>query len=207
MAKVKPDFKRLPVADKVIRGQQIVGSLTGNEGFPTPNPPLAQITAAIDGLQTAITGAQVARQTARAKTAEQNDKEAALDQLMTQLAAYIESVSGGDETMIKTAGVGIRSAASASDDLSAPTGLSATAGDHDGEVDLHWNRIARARSYVIERSADPPTDSSWAHVKVVTTSSATVGSLTRGTKYWFRVAAISAGGQSGWSEPATRIAP
>ena len=46
MAKGKLDFKRLPVADKVIRGQQIVGSLTGNEGFPTPNPPLAQITAA-----------------------------------------------------------------------------------------------------------------------------------------------------------------
>jgi Fibronectin type III domain len=207
MAKVKLDFRRLPVADKVIKGQQLVASLTGNASFPTPHPPLAQITAAIDGLQMAVTDAQVARQAARAKTAEQNDKEAALDKLMTQLAAYIESTSGGDETLIKAAGADVRSLAASSEGLTAPTALAATEGDHNGEIDLHWNRVNRARSYVIERSADPPTDSSWTHEKVVTTSSATMSGLTRGAKYWFRVAAIGASGQSGWSDPATKIAP
>jgi hypothetical protein len=31
--------------------------------------------------------------------------------------------------------------------------------------------------------------------------------LTTGKRYWFRVAAVSAGGQSGWSEQATKVVP
>ncbi|HEV7473405.1 MAG TPA: fibronectin type III domain-containing protein [Pyrinomonadaceae bacterium] len=40
-----------------------------------------------------------------------------------------------------------------------------------------------------------------------TKSSFTVTGLTPGTRYWFRVAAVGAGGQSGWSDPASKIAP
>jgi len=205
--KVKLDFRNLPLAEKVVRAQQLVASLTNNSHFPTPNPPLAQITGAIDSLQNTMVEAQTLRQAARAKTAEQNEQEAALNQIVSQLIGYIENVSAGDEKLILSAGVDVRTPSSSSGDLSAPTGFSATAGDHDGEIDLHWNRVSHAKSYVIERSLDPPTDTSWAHERVVTTSSTTVGGLTRGAKYWFRVAAVGANGQSGWSDPATRIAP
>ena len=208
MAKVKLDFNRLPIAEKIVKAKQIVTNLTGNPDFPSPNPPLAQVTATINALQAAVVETQAARQTARAKTAEQNDIEDKLDQEITQIGGYIESASGGDETKIIAAGVGIRATASAGrGELTAPTGLSATEGDHDGEISLHWDRVGSARSYVVERSADPPTETSWAHEKVVTTSSTTVSGLTRGAKHWFRVAAIGASGQSGWSDPATKIAP
>ena len=208
MARIKLDFKGLSTADKVIRAEQIVASLTGNPNFPTPNPPLAAVTTAINGLRTAIVEAQTARQAAQAKTVAQNDSEDELDKVMRQIAAYIENVSGGDEKMILSAGVSVRSPSTAtSDTLAAPTGLSATEGDHEGEIDLHWNSVKRARSYVVERSADPPGDTSWSQTQVVTNSSATVSGLTRGAKHWFRVAAVGANGQSGWSDPATKIAP
>jgi chitodextrinase len=93
------------------------------------------------------------------------------------------------------------------DVLNAPAALAATAGDHDGEIDLHWDKVGKARSYVVEMSADPPTNSSWQHKAVSLKSQATVEGLTSGTKYWFRVAAVSTTGQSGWSDPATKIAP
>src|SRR5947209_923393 len=164
MARVKLDFKGLPPAEKVIRAEQIVASLTDNKNYPTPNPPLADVTTAINGLRTATVEAQQARQLAQAKTAAQNDSEDALDRVMRQLAAYIENVSAGDEALIRSAGVSIRSAAAATPDAAtAPTALSATEGDHDGEIDLHWNRVNRARSYIVERSADPPSDASWTH--------------------------------------------
>lgn len=207
MAKVKLDFKRLPISDKIVRAQQIVRNLTGNPDFPTPNPPLAQVTAAIQLLETKAVSAQAARQAAQAATAEQNDAEAALDRVMDQVGGYIESVSSGDEAKIISAGVSVRSSTSAPRELTAPSALAATEGDHDGEIQLHWDRVGAARSYVIERSPDPPTDASWVHEKVVTTSSTTISGLTRGAKYWFRVAAIGASGQSGWSDPATKIAP
>lgn len=38
MAKVKSDFKRLPIAEKPVRARQIVKNLTGNPDFPNPNP-------------------------------------------------------------------------------------------------------------------------------------------------------------------------
>jgi len=40
-----------------------------------------------------------------------------------------------------------------------------------------------------------------------TKSTTTIDGLTSGTRYWFRVAAVAALGQSGWSDPATKIAP
>jgi hypothetical protein len=208
MAQIKLNFKDLSPADKATRADQIVANLAGNAHFPTPNPPLATVTAAANALRTALVEARTARQESQAKTAAQNDREDDLDKIMRQLAAYIENVSAGDETMIKSAGVSVRSpTATSADGLAAPTALSATEGDHDGEIDLHWNSVKRARSYIVERSPDPPTDSSWTQVQVVISSSATVSGLTRGAKHWFRVAAVGSGGQSGWSDPATKIAP
>jgi len=208
MARIKLDFKGLAPADKIIRAEQIVASLTGNPNFPTPNPPLAMVTNAINTLRTSIVDAQKARQESQAKTADQNRNEDTLDQIMRQLAAYIENVSGDDEAKIRSAGVSIRAAATpATDPLTAPSGLSATEGDHEGEIDLHWNSVKRARSYIVEHSADPPSDTSWSQSQVVVASSATVSGLTRGAKHWFRVAAVGSVGQSGWSDPATKIAP
>ena len=88
-----------------------------------------------------------------------------------------------------------------------PGDFTATGGDHDGEMDLSWDSVPRAKSYIIEMSVDPPTATSWTHAGVSTKSSFTVTGLTSGTRYWFRVAAVSTGGQSGWSDPAMKIAP
>ena len=208
MVRIKLDFRNLSVPDKVIRAQQSVASLTGNPNFPTPNPPLATVTAAIDTLQTSIVDAHKARDASLVKTAAQHDNEAKLDQLMRQLAGYIESVSDGDEVKIRSAGVSIRSAATPSTDtVSTPANISLTEGDHEAELDMSWNSVKRARSYVIQHSADPPTDTSWTQIQVVTASSTTISGLTRGAKHWFRVAAVGSSGQSGWSDPAMKIAP
>jgi hypothetical protein len=88
-----------------------------------------------------------------------------------------------------------------------PANLSATAGDRDGEIDLSWEAVSGAKSYVIEQSLDPVTATSWAHAGVSTRSSQTIDGLNSGTRYWFRVAAVNGIGNSGWSDPAMKIAP
>lgn len=206
MAKVKLDFKRLPISDKIIRARQIVANLTDNPDFPNPIPPLAQLTTTIDALEAKVVETQASRQAARANTAAQNDMEDQLDQEIDQLGGHIESASGGEEAKIIAAGVSVRATA-VSHAVTAPAAFSLTEGDHNGELAAHWDRVPGARSYVLERSADPPTATSWVHEKVVTTSSTTIGGLTSGVRYWYRVAAVGSGGQSGWSDPATKIAP
>jgi hypothetical protein len=208
MAKVKLNFSKLPIPEKLSRAQQIVGSLTGNANFPAPQPTLAQITDAINDLQNAANTAQKARQAAKTATSEQETKEDTLDQLITQLGGHVESVSGGDETKILSAGMDVRAPnAPGIDPPSMPTAAALSEGDHAGELDMQWDKVSGARSYIVQISPDPPTLTSWQQATVVARSQATLGGLTSGTRYWARVAAVNTNGQSGWSDPATKIAP
>jgi hypothetical protein len=207
MAKVKLNFRRLSVTEKIAKAQQIVTALTGNASFPNPNPPLATITAGANGLSGTYTTTQAAKQALKTAVADQSAKEDSLDQMISQIASYVESVAGADEALINSAGMDTKAAASAPSMPDTPTSLESTVGDHDGQLDLSWDPVSGAKSYVIQQSADPPTATSWTHNSTSTKSSTTVDGLTSGTRYWFRVSAVGAGGQSGWSDPATKIAP
>lgn len=209
MAKIKLNLKSLSATDMIAKARQIATALTGNPNFTNSQAMVTQITAAADAAETAHADSQAARQTSLTKTSISREMTDALAGTMRQAAAYIESVAGDDESIILSGGVNVKSSAPAtsSGDPAPPAGLHATASDHEGEIDLAWDRAENAKSYVIERSADPPTATSWAHETVSTKSSATIDGLTSGTRYWFRVAAVTSGGQSGWSDPAAKMAP
>jgi hypothetical protein len=207
MSKIKLNLHNLTITEKIARAQQIISAMTNNPHFASPQPALADVTAAINDLDAAYLATQTARQEAKNRTGVQNQKEEALDAALTQLAGYVESVSGGDEAKITSAGMDLRAAQTATGDLPAPEALDATPGRRDGEIELSWDRVDKARSYVVERSPDPPTAASWQHASISTKSQATVAALTSGTKYWFRVAAVGPSGQSPWSHPVARVAP
>lgn len=208
MAKIRLNFTRLPLSEKIAKARQIVTALTGNASFPTPTPGLATVMTAIDDTAAAAAAAQQARQIAKQKTSIQHAAEELLGKLISQLAGYVESVAGDDEKLILSAGMDMRErSVSGTEPPVQPQALAASAGDHDGEVDLAWDKVSGAKSYVIERSGDPPTSTSWTHSGVCTRSAFTVSGLTSGARHWFRVAAVSANGQSGWSDPATKMAP
>lgn len=208
MSKIKLNFRNLPIQEKNAKARTIVTSLTGNPNFPTPTPALAVITAAIDALETSAATVQSTRAKLKTDVSEQSANEDVLDGIMSQLVGYVQSVAGDDETKIHSAGMDARSAKGpSSSDPTLPEALSATVGDHDGEMDLSWDPVPKAKSYIIQVSVDPPTDTSWKQAGVSTKSSFTVTGLTPGARYQFRVAAVSTGGQSGWSDPAIKIAP
>ncbi|HKS30191.1 MAG TPA: fibronectin type III domain-containing protein, partial [Pyrinomonadaceae bacterium] len=165
------------------------------------------LTGAINDLESTHSAQQSAKQQAKALTTDLSEKEEILNSTLNQLAAYVESVSGGDEQKIQSAGMDVRAPGTATGALPAPDGLNATQGDMEGEIDLSWDKVDRARSYVIEQSTDPVTATSWQHAAVSTKSQTTIDGLTTGTKYWFRVAAVGPQGQGPWSNLAFKIAP
>jgi hypothetical protein len=208
MAKIRLNLGSLTIAEKIAKALQIVTSMTGNARFATPSPALPTITTAANELKTAADDVQAVRQLGKEKTAVQNQKEDTLDKLLTQLSGYVESVAGDDEQLILSVGMDMRaSAVASSSPPTQPQGVSATAGDRDGEIDLSWDPVTGAKSYVIEQCLDPSTANGWTHGGVGTRSSFTAQSLNSGTRYWFRVAAINVNGQSGWSDPTMKIAP
>lgn len=206
--KAKLNFRGLSIPAKIAKAQQVVAALTGNANFPNPHPPLADITGVINATQSKSAERDATLQRGRTQTTELGALEDQLDALMNQIVSHVDSVSAGDEAKILSAGLDTRAAATATTQPpSPPAALDATAGDRDGELDASWDTTAGAKSYIIETSEDPPTPTSWKHAGVSTKSRFTIKGLQSGKRYWIRVAAINSAGQSGWSDPATKIAP
>jgi hypothetical protein len=207
MGKIKLNLYHMAIPEKLQYIRQIVTSLTDNANFTNPEPTLADITAAVNTLEAAYNAANTARQNAVSLTSVMSDTESALDVLVVKLSNYVENKSDGDEAKIQSAGMTLRSKPSPVGAMTAPTALTATASDSDGEVDLSWDAVRGAKSYPAEVSLDPPTQTSWTPAGISTKSYMTVKRLKSGTKYWFRVAALGAAGQGPWSDPATKYAP
>ena len=206
MKKVVVNLKFLPIPEKVEFGRQVKISMTGNAYFANPAPTLTALDTACTDLETAYNNAEQTRLLSKSKTVIQNQKETAFNDLMNQLANYVENASNGDEAKIKSSGMNAKAkAVKSAAVLSKPENLSATTGDKSNEVDLHWDKTAGSYSYEIEICPDPIDDTKWQHTKTVTKTSATVSELTSGQRYWFRVAAVSAQGESGWSNPVSKI--
>jgi hypothetical protein len=71
---------------------------------------------------------------------------------------------------------------------------------------VRWNAVRGARAYVIERTPEG-TEPQWTVIGSSTKKQATLNSMVSGTKYWFRVAALGAAGQSAYSDPVPLFAP
>jgi len=207
MARIKLNLKHLTVPEKVAKGRQIVTAMTNNASFANPTPALTDVTARLDQLDKAFGSVQAARSEVSTRVVTQENAEIDLDQILTQLAGYVEAVAGRDDTVIKSAGMETKASRSTPAIAGEPQAVAALVGSHEGVILLSWKPVANAKSYTIESSTDPATPASWIHVGIATSASKAINNLTSGKRYWFRVAAISAGGQSGWSEHATKVAP
>ena len=168
---------------------------------------MTEVTTALDELSQAFALVQAAKSEVTTRVVTQDNAGTKVDQVLTQLASYVESVAGRNDTLITSAGMETKASPSSPTLPSVPQALSASAGEHEGEINLVWKAVPNARSYTIESSQDPATPASWTHVGIATSASKLIANLTSGKRYWFRVAAVSAGGQSGWSEHATKVVP
>ncbi|MEZ5387411.1 MAG: fibronectin type III domain-containing protein [Prosthecobacter sp.] len=206
MAKPKLDLKARTDTELLTYAQAHVTAMTGNAAFPTPTPDAAAFAAQITAFNDAINAADTAQQAAQQKTVEKHGQRALLEQALIQRGNYVETASGGDEATILSAGFDVRSAPTPPAAPVTPTNVSATMGDHAGEIDLQWTPPKGAKSYIVECStyAVPRT---WQQVKIVTRSALTVPDLTPGDVYVFRVKAIGSAGESDWSDEAVERAP
>jgi len=207
MARIKLNLRNLSITEKIAKGRHIVNSMTNNANFPAPHPPLTDVTGFVDDLQKAFEQVQLTKSEMAGHVSTQDNVEMKLDQALTQLAGYVESIAGKDDTVITSAGMDTRAAPSAPSIPLVPQALSATAGEHEGVIELFWKPVLNAKSYAIESSTNPAEAASWTHMGIATSGSKAIHGLKSGTRYWFRVAAVGAGGQSGWSEHATKVAP
>jgi len=97
---------------------------------------------------------------------------------------------GLDLAAPKTAPVGLPAA---------PTNLRAVPTANEGEAQLRWQRTVRRCSFEVQWHADPPDADHWHPEDTCCQQKCLVKGLVSGAKYWFRVRATNAHGQSAWS--------
>lgn len=207
MSKPKLNLKDLSFEEILTLATAIRTKMTGNAAFLTPLPTLAELGTMTTAAQTAFNESVAARDTAKAKTAACAEAFETLCAALTQEAGYVEAVSGGDAAKILSAGMDVRA------DRTAPTvpgqvlNLVLSEGDFPGSLDFMCAPEPQAKTYELQTSPDPMTETSWVYRDSVTKSSGTLNGMTSGLRVWVRLRAVGAGGKGPWSDPAVKTVP
>ena len=204
MSTIVINVAKLNLADKLVKGQDIITKSTANPSVPGNATVLAEFVTAQGGLEAAI-NAEVASRSALPP--KMTARETAADAWMTKLnslASFTESATEGDAEAIESAGFAVRAARTPPQPLAAPINVEANTNGTPGHTLLTWKPLGGAKSYVVQMSPDPISANSWTFSTNCTKASADVNGAEAGRRFWYRVAGVNAKGQGPWSEPACR---
>ncbi len=183
-----------PIPSRIQRTEEIVDSMTGNQYFDNPSPTLAEVTTAKDELSAAYSKALGGGLELKAT---QRTKDAVLKALLRSLCNYVNGVAQGDENIVLSSGFEASKIPESVGDMPQVTEVFGVGSDGKGMVTLKWKWIYGAKSYVVEMSEDGV-----AFKPELTTTRSTkveIKGLVIGQFYYFRIAAVGAAGQGGFS--------
>ncbi len=178
----------------------ILSQLTGNTNFPTTNPTVAAIKAALGAVTTAQTLPKGQARDTALEAARTN-----LEELLYDLANNLEQMPDVTEAMLATSGFDLRKASSRSTEPPAvPANLRLKTTGTTGEVQVLFEASDRAKSYEVQTAADP-NSGTWSESHIFSSSRGVIlRGLPRAKDIWVRVRAIGPSNlKSGWSDPAT----
>ena len=215
MAQVKQELQAMNPTELAQQGENVVAGMTGNANFAAPNPPLSQISAAASELRARLSTVKSTAAQLSADNLAVREGDEVLRALLTGEGTFVQGVADaaersgvGDPTqIIKSANMGVRADNTVPiGNLPAPSGLSATDGATDGDINAHCNRVKGASSYFWETCVgDNPISGAWGGTKGSTAGSIILTGYEVGKRVWVRVAALGAAGQGAWSEPVSLI--
>jgi hypothetical protein len=208
MNQFKLELKKKTVEEKLAMGVTHITAMTGNANYPaaTRVPTDAQVQTAQDELAAAKAAADLAENSWKSAIAARDDKEEKWDRVITARANNCEAVTPNDSVALPTTGFPMRSTPSPIGNLPAPGNLRATMGDQEGQIDLIWDAVKGASSYIVE-CKDHNAPEPWQQAKLLNQSRLTLTGLTQGKTYAFRVRALGSSGEGPWSDEAVKMAP
>jgi hypothetical protein len=207
MSKPKLELKSKNDTEVLAFARAHITAMTGNPNFATPLPPAPAMLALADGYEAGLNDWLAKNQAAQAARSAKDDLRELLEQGLTQRANYVEIDSGGDETQILSAGFSVRAQAAPPSAVGQPANLRAAMGAMTGTIEVAWDTVKGAKSYILDCRTHGATPGPWAQVKILTAPKYAVTGLTPGIEYSFRVRAVGAAGEGPWSDEAVKMAP
>ena len=198
--KVSLEFIRLSVALKILFYRFVLLSLTGNILYQQPDVSLAEAKLAVDNLEIAALAAEGGGPLA---TELRNQKEKIADDIFHILAAYVERIANGDDAKILASGF------NGTHHPIPFTKLPLVINDGlvSGTVEAVMKAIENAGAYFVEYAVDeiPTIAAGWKSAGTSTSARMTISGLPVGSKYYFRMNAITPLGLTDFCDPVSKI--
>jgi hypothetical protein len=201
MSTVKLGISGMKIPNKIQRCRNINTAMVGNPNFITPNPGLDVVTKAINALEDAY---EAASDGGKALKAFVKLQDKALNAVMKQLQAYIQEISGGDQTIILSSGMDVVSPRTPTKELGAVVNVKVVPAKLTGTTKNSWKPLTGSVFYSLQTSADGNTN--WTDAGTCTRVSIILEGFVSGSKVWARVAGNNAKGQGPWSSPSQGMA-
>jgi hypothetical protein len=198
--KVVLDFVKLHVAEKPEFGANVMLKMTDNPNFPSPDVSLEVLKAKNDLVRSCsvetFSRSKEATILLHQAIADWNDT-------MRIMANYVNRIADGDGAVILSAGFNLVKQPAAGPRPE----LKVVPGEKSGTVALRRQAVAGARAYIWQlcTGSSPAEESGWTVAQVTSKASVVLTGLTTFTKYWFRVAAVTVGGTTAYSQPVMQV--
>ncbi|MBI4932049.1 MAG: hypothetical protein HY841_14930 [Bacteroidetes bacterium] len=151
-AKVKRNFIKIPVSNKILFGRDRVVDMTGNANFLTPIPSLATVTTVTNNLETKHLASEGG---GPAQTVARDAAEEVWNSTLRKLADYVDGIADGDTVKITSAGFHTtKTEASPRHVPAQPTGQKFIHTDESGAVIFTCNAVPSSETYVAVLSPD-----------------------------------------------------
>lgn len=185
-----------------------VEAITGNPSFATPQPTAAVFDAKLAELEGVLAEMENHKVAGKALTERRDAVRAEFELLFAQRGTYVELTSGGDATVIASAGLPVRNPPTPTGILPYPGDLRVDLNGVTGEMLVRWMAVTGAKGYMLEM-AEVINDQTgpFSLVYMGGKSSHRLMNMTVGKTYAFRVASAGgADGKSPWSPEVWRAA-
>ncbi|MDB5190827.1 MAG: hypothetical protein JWQ96_390 [Segetibacter sp.] len=187
MAKIKIGLSPLSDAEVLVSAHIIIRSMTGNVNFANPVPPLADVQAAIDALEAALSNMPAM---GKEGTIIKNKCRVNLDALLMDLGLFVQLHSKGNEEKLVSSGFELSSKRAAVGVLAKPQNFRVRPGNGPGSVKLSQDVIDGASTYLYEFVKAPVTNESVWTPLVLKQASIIINGLESGGEYHFRTVGI-----------------
>lgn len=189
----------LPVPQLIKVAQAIIAALTNNPHIPSPNPPLATLTSALDTL---VTTEAATKSRAAGTVAARNVARTNLLSLLHATKANVQQIADASpdlaEAIITSAGMAVRKTAARN---KAP--FAAKPGAVSGTVELAAKAAAVRASYEWEWSSDG--GKTWTAASPTLQAKTEIAGLPVATVVQFRFRPITKVGAGDWSQPVSLL--
>lgn len=199
--KINLNFKFYTDSAFLNKAGHIVSSMTNNEFFPTPVPPLADVQEALSAYNVALIAAA---DLGRTNVASKNQTRLVLEELLAQLGMFVMFTANGDPLILTSSGYTLTKLPEPRY-IDNPGNVILKNGITSGEVIAMVNNVATS-GYLFGISDTLPVEGTVWTTTPNSKSQYVFRGLVPGKQYWIRVAALGTRSQIAYSTIATIFA-